>query len=145
MLRFCQRFQALYGPEAVTPNIHLHAHLIECVRDYGPMSNFWLFSFECFNGILGDEPTNNRSIELQLISRFIKDNAHLQLLSSLPNNSGGATDTLARAVVQHVFNFTSVRHLDATCDIPMTGEDFLPAAKHTISSFSTSDIILLCI
>ena len=45
--------------------------------------------------------------------------------------------------MQHVFNFTSVRHLDATCDIPMTGDDFLPAAKHTISSFSTSDIILL--
>ena len=64
LLRFCQRFQALYGPEAVTPNIHLHAHLIECVRDYGPMSTFWLFSFERFNGILGEEPTNNRSIEL---------------------------------------------------------------------------------
>ena len=45
--------------------------------------------------------------------------------------------------MQHVFNFTSVRHLDATCDIPMTGEDFLPAAKHAVSSLSTSDIILL--
>ena len=47
----------LYGPETVTPNIHLHAHLIECIQDYGPMSNFWLFSFERFYGILGDEQT----------------------------------------------------------------------------------------
>ena len=81
LLKFCQRFQALYGREAVTPNIHLHAHLLECVKDYGPMCNFWLFSFERFNGLLGHEPTNNRSIELQLVNRFLRDNAHLQFLS----------------------------------------------------------------
>lgn len=62
LLRFCVRFERLYGPTAVTPNIHLHAHLAECIADYGPMSSFWLFSFERFNGILGDEPTNNRSV-----------------------------------------------------------------------------------
>ena len=81
LLKFCQRFQVLYGPESVTPNIHLHGHLLECIKDYGPMCNFWLFSFERFNGLLGDEPTNNRSIELQLVNRFIRDNAHLQMLS----------------------------------------------------------------
>lgn len=61
LLSFCRRYQLLYGPDSVTPNIHLHAHLTECIEDYGPMSSFWLFSFERFNGILGDEPTNNRS------------------------------------------------------------------------------------
>ena len=66
MLCYCTRFEILYGPVAVTPNIHLHAHLVDCVGDYGPMSSF---SFERFNGLLGNEPTNNRSIELQLINR----------------------------------------------------------------------------
>ena len=84
LLRFCSRFQSLYGCEAVTPNIHLHAHLCDCVADYGPLSSFWLFSFERFNGILGDEPTNNRSVELQLMSRFVKDNSHLRLMCTYP-------------------------------------------------------------
>ena len=57
LLHFCTRFEILHGPEAVTPNIHLRAHLVGCVR---PMSSFWLFSFERFNGLLGNEPTNNR-------------------------------------------------------------------------------------
>jgi len=59
LLQFCRRFEVIYGPEAVTPNIHLHAHLADCIEDYGPMSNFWLFSFERLNGVLGNEPTNN--------------------------------------------------------------------------------------
>ena len=54
LIRFCQRFEAIYGPSFVTPNIHLHAHLTNCIRDYGPMSSFWLFSFERFNGLLGN-------------------------------------------------------------------------------------------
>ena len=54
LLQFCRRFELIYGPHAVTPNIHLHTHLVECVRDYGPMSSFWLFAFERFNGLLGD-------------------------------------------------------------------------------------------
>ena len=52
----------------------LHAHVMDCIRDYGPMSSFWVFSYERFNGILGEEPTNSQAIELQLISHFIKDN-----------------------------------------------------------------------
>ena len=142
LLKFCQRFQILYGAEAVTPNIHLHAHLLECVKDYGPMSTFWLFSFERFNGVLGDEPTNNRSIELQLLNRFIQDNAHLQLFSSFPSYPAEAT-ILSHAVLQQAFNFSSIRHLDATYDPTSAKANFVPATKHTISSFCTEDIMLL--
>ena len=42
--------------------------------DYGPVQEFWLFSFERYNGILGKQPTNNRVIESQLIERFLRDN-----------------------------------------------------------------------
>ena len=40
LLKFCSRFEIIYGPDAVTPNIHLHAHLTDCVNDFGPMSSF---------------------------------------------------------------------------------------------------------
>ena len=52
--QFCKRFAEIYGPELVTPNIHLHTHLADCIRDYGPVHSFWLFSFERYNGILSN-------------------------------------------------------------------------------------------
>ena len=57
----------VYGRDCITPNIHMHAHLASCVRDYGPLHAFWLFSFERYNGILGRQPNNNRSIEIQVM------------------------------------------------------------------------------
>ena len=43
-----------YGPDMITPNIHLSLHLAECCRDYGPLYSFWCYSFERMNGILGE-------------------------------------------------------------------------------------------
>ena len=73
LLDFCTTFESLYGSEKVTPNMHLHTHLLECIKDYGPIYSFWLFSFERYNGMLGSYKTNQRSIELQLMRRFMSD------------------------------------------------------------------------
>ena len=53
LMQFCKKFETTYGQSEVTPNMHLHSHLINCVVHYGPVHNFWLFSFERFNGVLG--------------------------------------------------------------------------------------------
>ena len=37
------------------------------------MHNFWLFSFERFNGVLGDFKTNQRAVEIQLMRKFPRD------------------------------------------------------------------------
>ena len=50
--------------------MHLHTHLLDCVLDYGPVYAFWLFSFERYNGILGDYGTNQRAVEIQLMRKF---------------------------------------------------------------------------
>ena len=71
--KFCVDFEQLYGKERVTPNMHMHTHLCECVLDFGPIYAFWLFSFERYNGIMGAFPTNNRSIEIQLTRKFLRD------------------------------------------------------------------------
>ena len=142
LLRFCRRFEILYGGEAVTPNIHLHAHLADCILEYGPISTFWLFSFERFNGLLGDEPTNNRSIELQLMTRFLKDNAHLQLLSSLPSSS--INISFSDVVLEQALSFTSTKHLDTYGIKSSKNEDkgFVPAKKYTIHCFATHEVAL---
>ena len=71
LMQFLNQFVDLYGSEFVTPNMHLHAHLRECLSDFGPMHGFWCFSFERYNGILGAYPTNNRAIEIQLMRKFL--------------------------------------------------------------------------
>ena len=145
LLQFCRRFEVLYGPEAVTPNIHLHAHLADCIEDYGPMSNFWLFSFERLNGVLGNEPTNNRSIEVQLMTRFLKDNSHFQLLSSVPSAASDITSVFSRAVLDHAYSFASTRHLDIVPNLSTNSvvEDIVPATKYTISTLSEVEIDIL--
>ena len=70
-VKFGERFEQLYGRKAITPNIHLHCHLKECVMDCGPVHAFWCFSFERFNGILGALQVNGRSVEVQLMRKLL--------------------------------------------------------------------------
>lgn len=71
MLEFHEKVVDLYGNEWCTPNLHLHSHISECVKDFGPVYSFWLFAFERLNGILGSYYTNNRNISVQLMQRFL--------------------------------------------------------------------------
>ena len=73
LLKFCRQFEVLYGKDYVRINMHLHCHLKECVEDYGPVYSFWCFAFERFNGVLGSTVTNNRSIEIQLMRKFLSE------------------------------------------------------------------------
>ena len=41
--------------------------------DYRPIHNFWLFSFERFNGVLEDFKTNQRAVEIQIMRKFLRD------------------------------------------------------------------------
>ena len=68
---FGAEVQKLYGLEVITPNMHMHGHLADCVYDYGPVQAFWCFAFERFNGTLSQIPSNHRSIELQLMRTII--------------------------------------------------------------------------
>lgn len=73
LLDFCTTFESLHGSEKITPNMHLHMHIFNCIKDYGPIYSFWLFSFERYNGMLGSYRTNQRSVELQIMHRFMSD------------------------------------------------------------------------
>jgi hypothetical protein len=53
LLKVAQLIENNYGPEMITPNIHLSLHISECYRDYGPLYSFRCYSFERMNGLLG--------------------------------------------------------------------------------------------
>ena len=92
LLQFCREFEKLYGKPRVTPNMHLHTHLADCLFDYGPVCGFWLFSYERYNGILGDFYTNNKSIEVQLMRKFLRD--HVVSNLKLPREFKGQFEPL---------------------------------------------------
>ena len=82
LLRLCRRCVSLYGEEVATPNMHLHAHIRECIEDYGPTPGFWLVTFECYNGILGRQPNNNHSPEIQIMRCFTQESDLFRLQPS---------------------------------------------------------------
>ena len=85
LLEFCKVFEQIYGSRSCTINIHLHCHLIECLRDYGPAHATWCFGFERCNGILGRTPNNNRSLQIEktMITRFVEQTEYSQALPQL--------------------------------------------------------------
>lgn len=102
----------MYGKGVVTPNMHMHCHLQECVKDYGPLHGFWLFSFERFNGLLGQQPNNNRSVEVQLMDRFVRETVLASIVTpeefkddfssifcSGPQTTGAVSDTLSNWIL----------------------------------------------
>ena len=70
-LHFATEYERINGKLAISPNIHLHLHLQECVQNYGSVYGFWLFSFERYNGILESYSTNNKNIEVQIMRKFV--------------------------------------------------------------------------
>lgn len=40
IIEFCKHFEKLYGPEFCTQNMHSSCHLVDCIRDYGPVYSF---------------------------------------------------------------------------------------------------------
>ena len=60
-----------YGNEYCTPNMHLHAHIKDCILDFGPISAFWAFPLERFNGILESFSKNWVKPEDQIMKKFI--------------------------------------------------------------------------
>ena len=57
----------MFGVELVIPNIHMHLYLADCLQDRGHLHSFGLYSFKRCNGLLGKQPTNNRTIDLQML------------------------------------------------------------------------------
>ncbi len=60
---------------SVSVNYHMSLHLPEMISDLGPPQSFWCFGYERMNGFLAGTPSNNRSVEVEVADRFVRDTA----------------------------------------------------------------------
>lgn len=154
LLEFCQTVENLYGSEACTINLHLHCHLAECLRDYGPVHATWCFSFERFNGILGGVPNNNHTlcVEKTMMNRFIQQmeshksypELNEELESFFPqNNVGSVGDTTVgpEMYLHHRFLSTTVN----LQDLFSSQSDGLVSAIGNISQHALESYEVLCL
>lgn len=51
--------------------MHLHLLLKECVENYDSIYGVWLFSFKRYNGMLGSYHTNYKTVEMQIMRKFM--------------------------------------------------------------------------
>ena len=89
--QFFSSAETLFGSTFLTLNTHLHLHLHDVLKDYGPCYGYWLFSFERYNGLLGKYPTNQCSIEIQLMRHFVQN---MQIRSLVNSDSDLSSDSL---------------------------------------------------
>jgi len=72
-VNFCKGIEDIYGKDTCTPNTHLHLHLKQCMIDFAPVFSFWCFSFERFNGFLGNYQTNKKDIVVTTMRKICKE------------------------------------------------------------------------
>lgn len=144
---FSAKFQEVNGDNACTPNIHMHLHLKECLLDYGPPHAFWCFSFERFNGMLGKFPTNQKSIEAQLMKKCLtlqepqcetfptEGEAFRAILSIKASSISGSLLFLMTALPSNLLHYSTLSApiLEEGLDFIISAQDkFLPPCKDIV-------------
>ncbi len=75
----------LYGRDFITFNMHMHMHLRETIKDFGPVYSTWLYSFERTNGDIKKIDINfKEGLEFTYMEKFLQK-VHMQdYLNMLP-------------------------------------------------------------
>ena len=68
LTNFCANIKPPYGERYELANSHLLLHLVECVRQLGPLWAFSCFHFENCNGFLLKLIHGTQSVQFQIVS-----------------------------------------------------------------------------
>lgn len=70
MIKFLGDYEKLYGKKHLTFNAHALLHLVDCVREWGPLWNYSAYPYEDMNGQLGRFVNGTRHAHLQIVQKF---------------------------------------------------------------------------
>ncbi|CAN7999346.1 unnamed protein product [Ixodes hexagonus] len=77
MTSFLKEYETLYGTQHITYNAHLLLHLVDSVREWGPLWNYSTYSFENMNGQIVRFVNGTRFAQWQIVEKFL-------IMSALP-------------------------------------------------------------
>ena len=99
LVQFCKTFENLYGSSHCTPNMHMSCHLKDCILDFGPLSSFWCFPFERYNGFLEGFQKSWNGPEKQMVRKFLS----MQYINSQQDvtNGGNFINTVRKGIEKH--------------------------------------------
>lgn len=67
---FVSQYELLYGKCSMTMNVHCLLHLVDCVKNLGPLWAYSMFTFESFNGTLRKYGENSNNVINQVIENI---------------------------------------------------------------------------
>lgn len=82
LLSFLTVYQELYGKKHMTYNAHLLIHLVDSVREWGPLWCYSSFPFESMNGTLLKLLNGTRYVQIQVVEKYFLCKALPRLASS---------------------------------------------------------------
>ncbi|XP_064470517.1 uncharacterized protein LOC135385242 [Ornithodoros turicata] len=77
MEEFLEEYENLYGAESMSYNAHLLLHMVDHVKEWGPLWGYSAYPFESINGKLVRFVNGTRHAHLQIVEKFC-------ILQSLP-------------------------------------------------------------
>ena len=72
----CNLVQQVWGAKFIKPNHHHLMHIPQCITNFGP-SHVWVFAFERYNGFLSRFPSSQRTVELEMMKRFMSQQSNV--------------------------------------------------------------------
>ena len=152
---FCLGVVRLYGQDFVTPNMHLHLHLMDSILDFGPIYSFWLYGFERMNGDIKKMTVNFKTaFEVTYMKKFLSVVHYADYIQNLPSNmkknqlmssfdylSPSSSNTLVSQLSASVdFDFNFFASAPLNLNKTFTGSEVLPySTKASIRSRVGSD------
>lgn len=77
-------YEEVYGKTNMTMNVHCLLHLVECVKNLGPLWSHSMFHFESFNGTLAKYGKSPNNVTNQIVER-VNLNFAVEKITEAPN------------------------------------------------------------
>lgn len=138
--RFADEFEALYGENNVTMNLHLIRHLASTVRELGPLWSQSSYGFESNNGIVVKGNTSKNNIVHQITWKYTMK--HTIKIPSIGNNKRaiGKPKTITLSAkdvelyVNHGYKLKNEKYLNIYCYTFLNGSKFTSKMCKEIST-----------
>lgn len=75
--QFVKEYQSLYGKTRMNMNAHSATHLVDCVRNNGPLWAYSMFHFESYNGKLKAFGEDSVNVVNQIVEKIVAQNTKL--------------------------------------------------------------------